>query len=179
MIEAWRDIPGYEGYYQASTFGNIKSLERVITQKHDNTLYSRVQKSKILRPGTDKKEGHLKVVLAINNIRKTYRVHILVMLTFKGKRPEGELIRHLNGKPDDNSLDNLSYGSKYENVLDVFRIGKAWKILYLNEVFEIKNLLNNGMRNIDIAWLYGVSKAEISDIKRKRRFGWAEEGVDI
>lgn len=179
MEEAWRDIPGYEGYYQASTLGRIRSLDREITQKHGDTIYMRLRKGKILKPSSDKKEGHMKLVLAINTMRKTYHVHTLVMLTFIGNRSEEELIRHLNGNPEDNRLSNLAYGSKYENVLDVFRIGKAWKVLNLNEVFEIKKLLKEGMRNVDIAWLYGVSKEAISDIKRKRRFGWAEEGVKI
>lgn len=179
MKEAWRDIPGYEGYYQASNLGRIKSLDRKIIQIHGNTSYTRVQKSKILNPSPDKKEGHMKLVLAINTIRKTYHVHTLVMLTFIGARPKCELIRHLDGNPENNNLSNLAYGSKHENVLDVFRIGKAWKILNLNDVIEIKKLLNAGIRNIDIAWLYGVSKENISDIKRERRFSWAKEGVKI
>lgn len=179
VIETWRDIPGYEARYQASDLGNIRSLEREIKQFHGEKKYTRILKNRILRPSADKKEGHMKLVLCNNTKRKTYTVHVLVMLAFKGPRPENKLIRHLDGKPENNRLDNLCYGSRHDNVLDVYRIGQAWGILHIDDVFEIRKLLQNGMKNKDIAKLYGVSPVCISNIKRRRRFSWAQEGAKI
>ena len=76
MEEIWKDIENYEGLYQISNLGNVRSVDRIVNagSKNNNKV---VKKGKILNPVKDK-DGYLKVSLSKNNIRKNYFVHRLV-----------------------------------------------------------------------------------------------------
>ena len=67
MKEIWKDIPNYEGFYQISNLGNVRSVDRIVNAgiKNNNKV---VKKGKILNPVKDK-DGYLKVSLSKNNIR--------------------------------------------------------------------------------------------------------------
>ena len=118
--EIWRDIPEYRGYYQASTLGRIRSVDRVIIYKNGcKRFYKGVIKAQ--RPGS---HDYWTVTLGRNSQAKTYTVHKLITLTFLGPCPEGQRVRHgLNGGLD-NSLANLCYGTvKQDHLLDKRRDG--------------------------------------------------------
>lgn len=120
MIELWRDIPGYEGLYQASSLGRIRSLDREIIANYKNgKTQIRHYKGQILAPGRYNKDGHLSVVLGKGTSGKP--VHSLVALTFIGTRPKDCDVRHVDGNPANNRLDNLMYGTRTQNILDVYR----------------------------------------------------------
>ena len=99
--EIWKDIPGYEGIYQASNFGRIRSLKR--------------NKALILKPGRCG-SGYCKVKLWLNNVAKDLSVHRLVWTAFNGPIPEGLQINHLNEIKSDNRLENLSLCTPKENM---------------------------------------------------------------
>src|SRR3990167_2148632 len=107
--EIWKDIPEWEGFYQVSNLGRIKSLKRVVP--HTHTVYS-TQKEKILKPASDRK-GYKYICLYRNHISKIKKVHRLVLLAFKHDSPL--TVNHINGVVDDNSLINLEYLSAIEN----------------------------------------------------------------
>ena len=112
-IEIWKDIEGYEGIYQISNFGNVKSLSRYINNKH-NTLS--LTKEKIMKLCNDK-DGYRLVSLIKNNNAKTCRVHFLVAKAFlKFKNNESYVIDHINNIKGDNRVSNLQYISFRENV---------------------------------------------------------------
>ena len=120
MLENWFNIPDYEGFYQASDEGNIRSLDRQVSYgRHGRCFYS----GRVLRK-TKLKKGYLIVKLAKKGVKKTRYVHELTLLACIGKRPftidRGE-IRHLNGDKDDNRLANLAYGTVKENAADRVR----------------------------------------------------------
>lgn len=102
MSEQWRDIPRYEGLYQAGDQGNIRSVVRKNTE--------RVQKT-ILNKGTTGK-GRQHVMLSKDGIRQTYTVHKLVLSTWAGAPTMNEVVHHINGVKHDNRLDNLTYRKK-------------------------------------------------------------------
>src|SRR5690606_23518834 len=111
---------------QVSSLGRVRSLTRQITQiGRGGNPFTRTIKGRILRPGRYCSSGHVSVVLKKGSIGKP--VHQLVMLAFKGPTPAGEEIRHLNGIPTDNRLSNLAFGTRTDNILDVYRIGKRWR----------------------------------------------------
>ena len=178
MIEAWRDIPGYGDYYQASNLGKIKSLDRVVMQKSRwGTVTRTLRKGRFLKFVVTN-GGYLRVNLSVGEKRKILRIHTLVMLAFVGSRPENELVRHLDGNPKNNRLDNLMYGGSRANVIDIYRCGKTNGVLTINQVLEIRELLKNGSNNIDLAEKYGVGKESIRDIKNRKTFNWlGDDGV--
>ena len=101
-MEEWRDIPRFNGWYQASNLGRIRSL-----------FYNggRRKTPKILKL-RKRKDGYLDI--NIMHVKKL--VHVLVWEAFNGPVPDGYEINHINCVRDDNSLDNLSIMSHYDNV---------------------------------------------------------------
>lgn len=107
MTERWRRIPGYS-MYEASDAGRIRSYA--------------LSRPRILQGHVSR--GYVKVKL-ISDAGKTYEhfAHRLVLLTFVGPSPAGMECRHLNGKSQDNRLDNLRWGTPTENQMDRIRHG--------------------------------------------------------
>ena len=100
-IEWWKPIPGYEGYYAASTKGRVRNLKT----------------GKILKQtscGASLK--YRKVGLHVGGVRKLCRVHKLVWITFKGEIPEGYEINHIDEDPGNNALYNLELLTHKENI---------------------------------------------------------------
>ena len=113
----WRPVPGWEGHYEVSNHGQVRSLERTATN-------GRVIAPRLLQP-TRNQDGYLVVGFRRegNQIRQAMTVHKAVMLAFVGPRPEGQEVRHLDGNPGHNKLSNLRYGTRSENNLDAVRHG--------------------------------------------------------
>lgn len=108
--EEWKPVVGYEGYYEASSYGNIRSLPRTTT------------KGKVLKQHINSRNGYAYVSLSKNNIRKTRRVHRLIAAAFWGDSPEMQ-INHKNGVKTDNRLDNLEYCTQSDNMKHAYRTG--------------------------------------------------------
>lgn len=113
MEEYFKDIPGYEGYYQASNYGRIKSLARIIKGKANGT---RVLKEKILKPDRYKKTQYQAVRLSRNGETKHMLVSHLIYLTFKGPIPSGMIVNHINEDPTDNRPENLNVMFQKDNL---------------------------------------------------------------
>ena len=168
--EIWKDIPGYEGKYQASSLGRIKSLERTVCSSNQAATFDFTLKERILRPGNRDKCGHMSVVL--NDPRKAYGVHQLVMLAFAGEPPSGFYVLHNNGNPADNRLSNLRYDTQSENLIDVFRQGRVLKKLSAEDAEQIKFGLCCKISCRELGEMYGVVHQTISKIKNGARFSW-------
>ena len=167
--EIWKDIPGYEGKYQASTYGRIRSLTRQITQlSRYGTPFTRTIIGRILRAAGSKRDPHLYVVLGHG--ANGSPVHQLVAHTFLGSQPPKSDVRHLDGNPLNNHVENLAYGSRTENILDVLRNGHAWRKLTYQQVQEIYTRLNEGEIGATLAREYGVSDTIICAIRKGRVF---------
>ena len=102
--EEWRDIPGYEGIYQVSSFGNVKSLG------NDKT-----KKEKLLKPNIDR--GYYKVGLFKNGKKKTFKIHQLVATCFHNHKPNGYeiVVNHIDNNQLNNHKDNLELVSPRYN----------------------------------------------------------------
>ena len=164
--EIWKDIPGYEGAYQVSSLGRVRSLDRQITTK---TGITRNMPGKVLSPGVY--DGHTAVVLGR---RRFHPVHHLVAVTFLGPRPSGMQICHTNGDPADNRVENLRYDTPHENSIDVYRIGRAIHKLTAEDALDIRKRLAAGETGASLAREYGVSQVAISRVKLRRSFWWLE-----
>lgn len=117
--EEWRPVPGYEGIYEVSSLGRVRSLPRERICK--NGVVKKL-KGKFLRQ-SESAGGYLKVGLWDERGGRTFHVHKVVMLGFVGEPPHGLEVRHLDGNNKNNTLDNLKYGTCSENHLDRVRHG--------------------------------------------------------
>ena len=108
MTELWRDINGYEGLYQVSNYGRVRSISV-------RNQYGEKQRIKILKQH-DNGRGYLKVSLSKNGKVKHSRVHRLVAEAFLFN-PIGLLeINHINFNTYDNNVDNLEWISHEDNI---------------------------------------------------------------
>jgi len=101
-------------------------------------------------------------------------VHQLILKTFIGEPPEGMEVLHVNGDPSDNRLSNLRYGTRTDNILDVYRQGGRWRKLSLEDVEAIRFGLCCDIKGTDLAYMFNVSQSVISAIKHRRSFAWLQ-----
>jgi hypothetical protein len=117
--ERWLPVPGYEGSYEVSDFGNVRSVPRVRNCRNGTRLAPGCD----LKPFPDQ-SGYPWVRLSLPDKSVARRVHTLVLAAFVGPRPAGMVIRHLNGIESDNRLENLRYGTHSENSKDIVLHGR-------------------------------------------------------
>lgn len=171
VLENWKDIPGYEGLYQVSDMGRVKSLKRKAHNPHNGLV---TVHEKILSTGQTY-SGHLNVVLCKDGTRKTKLVHMLVMSTFRGLPQKGCEVRHLNSDPTDNRLCNLKYGTRAENHIDASALGRLGRQkLTPDEVREIRKRVADGELQKDLALEYGIHKDNICRICKRKVYSWVD-----
>ena len=117
--EEWRDIAGYEGYYQVSSLGRVRSLRRKVRHGFDGRL--REVPSRILKVCESGK--YPRVGLALDGRGRTHAVHRLVAETFLGPAPKGAEVLHANDVGTDNRVENLRWGTRSENLRDAVSNG--------------------------------------------------------
>jgi hypothetical protein len=125
MQEEWKAVIGFEGWYEVSTQGRVRSLERTVEQgapyMASGKKLLRLQGT-ILKPYNASRYGHKNVRLYMRKEGKRgfkdSGVHRLVLEAFVGPPPEGMECRHLNGNASDNRLDNLAWGTHQQNMDD-------------------------------------------------------------
>lgn len=173
MEEIWKDIPGYEGLYQASSDGRVKSLsrERFRNRKDGTTEWFGTIKERVLTSSINKR-GYYYVVLRKDGRDLTREVHGLVALAFLGPRPLEYQVRHLDGDRLNNHVSNLRYGSRSENQLDIYSYRGYHHKLTVEDVQDIRERLQKGEKVRGIAALYGVSESNISCIKHGGTYKW-------
>lgn len=135
MKEIWKDIPDYEGLYQASNFGRVRSVDRYIKQYNGYNYSTRIYKGRILKCNIGN-SGYLKVILQKKGKRRTYNVHRLVANTFILNPNNYPQINHKDENKLNNNINNLEWCTSTYNI-------------------------NFGNRNIKVSnKLIGVSKSE-------------------
>lgn len=121
MPERWLPIAGYEGMYEVSDLGRVRSLERIVR----NRVGLMKKPERILKPQINRdRGGYLQVTLFRDGKWKTKKIHTLVLETFVGPRPPGRESLHANDIETDNRLTNLSWGTRSQNMLDQVKNGR-------------------------------------------------------
>lgn len=178
MSEIWKDIPGYEGRYQASTYGRIRGKDRTmtITPKDGKAQYTRTVTGRVLSTCLGS-NGYPYVGLRQTQDagNATYvPVFHLVASTFLGPRPEDAEICHTDGNRLNSSVENLRYDTRKENHIDVYRCGGRYGKLSVEEAKDVKRRLARGESKSSIARLYDVSHTAIRYIAKGEHFGWLD-----
>lgn len=114
VTEIWKDIPGYEGYYQASSLGRVKSVDRPLYTSNHNGPYTTTLKGRVLKL-FPKNNGYLKIILCKDGIQKTWYVHRLIALTFHSKKIDGFQVDHIDAIRSNNYASNLRICTCSEN----------------------------------------------------------------
>lgn len=114
-MESWKPVVGYEGIYEVSDLGRIRSLARLDSRGR--------RRSAKIRALSRQKSGHLTVGLCRSGAKKSAGVHRLVLEAFVGPCPPGMEACHWNDIPDDNRLENLRWDTRSANAADSVRNG--------------------------------------------------------
>ena len=164
MIEEWRPVVGYEGLYEVSSYGRVRSVDR-----YDNRNCFR--KGKVLSPGI-KPDGYLTVVLSCNGKCKTINVHRLVAQVFIENPDNLPEVNHKDEDKTNNNVDNLewcsrkynvNYGSRKDKVKDTKIKNGYWTGLSKE---EYRKKYNQDRKEYRKKW-YQENKDKICDSKRK------------
>lgn len=116
--ERWKPVKGYEGIYEVSDHGRVRSLDRtVLRNEHEMKQKGRILKQYALRG------KHRMVKMARNGTRRNAYVHQLVATAFIGERPEGMEVCHWDDNPQNNHVSNLRWGTHGDNMRDMNRNG--------------------------------------------------------
>lgn len=167
MKEEWKDIPGFDGRYQASTLGRIRRA------KNKNG----VPAGKILRPSSKRKYQNVTLYTSSGRVYST--VHRLIARVFIGECPENLEVNHKNGNTHDNRIVNLEYVTKSENMKHAYHVLKTAKMttkrakgegagsskLTDKQVLIIRKLYKEGDHSMRaLAKMYGITNQNVCRI---------------
>lgn len=156
MIENWLPVVGYEGYYEVSDFGNVRSV------RYDN--HGEIVYSKLLKPAV-KPRGYLGVVLSKQNITSNKLVHRLVASSFIQNPTHLPEVNHIDGDKTNNAVSNLEWVNGSENLYHAyqnglkFKHGKSVICIETGEVFDSVKSANER---------FGVTHYHIADVCNRR-----------
>lgn len=174
-MEIWKDVPGYEGHYQVSDHGRVKSLAREVPVPRTRWGSPGVRKinEAVMSLQTD---GRNRVFVALRkgSAAKRFTVASLVAAAFIGPRPEGLLVLHGDGDSTNNRAVNLRYGTHVDNMDDARSHGtltqgeKQWLAKLTAD--EVKFIRVTNLSGAYLAAQYGVTPACISAIRQRKNW---------
>lgn len=174
--EVWKDIKGFEGLYQISNYGRVKSLTRVITEKPTGKTYT--LKGRVMKPRKNNKSGYYQACMRKDGKYHYLYIHRLVADAFiKGT---GDEVNHIDCNKGNNYYKNLEWCDKKGNVIHAVKNKRYVRgeshhttSLKSDEVLKIKRLLKESdLTQKQIAAKFNTTKANISDIKREVTWKW-------
>ncbi len=174
-LERWLPVVGFEGSYEVSNQGRVKSLARVTVDGH--RLKERIMK---LSPSTT---GYLQVNLRKDGRYHARKVHSLVAEAFIGPRPAGMHIRHGSTDRTDNRAANLSYGTRADNEADKVRDGVSNRgercgsaRLTREQVLLARRLVASGPKGTckRLAREWGVAQSTLSLAVTGKNWAWLD-----
>lgn len=168
--EKWCDIEGFEGFYQASSLGNIRSVDRYVERSDGRLVFC---KGRVLSTFQGTTCNYLSVQLSKHNTPSKHLVHRLIAKTFLGLRPDSDLeVNHIDGNRHNNRVDNLEIVSHQQNIDHSVATGlkndygekHAHAKLTNQQAADIRDMWKRGVKQKDMAEMYGVHKQVICNI---------------
>lgn len=174
MEERWLPVVGFEGFYEVSNQGRVRSLPRVVPHPTSGKL---TIKERMVKASLGAQMKYPMVNLWRDNKGHSKYVHALVLESFVGPRPTGQDACHKDGTKGNNCLSNLRWDTRKGNVADAYSHGTAlygdrapWSKLNLDQVLQIRGDKRSGRV---IAEQYGVCRQTIDDIRRGKNWSRA------
>jgi len=159
----WKAIGGYEGQYEVSSRGEIRSLDRIMP-------HGVFRRGRPMRTKRDR-NGYLTVGLRAHGVQKTLKVHRIVLDAFYGPCPPGHLCGHFNGIRDDNRIENLAWITPKENIRHMDEVHFTRKArrgeevhfskLCASDVIRIREASVFGAKRADLAKVFGIDRATV------------------
>lgn len=161
-MEIWKSVAGYEGAYEVSSAGRVRSVDRSVAGKGDAL---RNIGGRILLPAPNR-HGYLSVSLWGNNIGKTLAVHKLVAMAFCQAKNGSTHVNHIDSCRSNNHSTNLEWVTRSENMSHASRYGmlrasanpKRANKLTLEDVRKIRELRSQGASYVFIGRKFSVSR---------------------
>lgn len=152
--EIWKAIKGFEGSYEVSNYGRVRSLDRTITFVRNGALSSRVIKACIRKPKVDK-DGYYEYCLTVNSEKTYIRGHRLVAQAFVPNPNKLPLVDHKNNIHNCNVAWNLQWLTNAQNIIKYYAVDddskqKPLSALTKDEWLVVGELYNSGMLYEDI-----------------------------
>lgn len=163
VAEEWRSVEGYEGIYEVSSLGNVRSLDRVVIDKRGARYRYR---GRTIKSSKCKMWGYWRLLLCQGCKCSSFQVHALVARAFLGAKPDGMQTNHIDGNKDNNAASNLEYVTATDNCRHYVALGLRNTMkgerhigakVTTDQVREIRRLRNGGMILKEIAEKFGVS----------------------
>lgn len=166
MEEVWKDIPDFEGLYQVSNYGKVKSLER--TKQGCLEFY---RPDKLLKPGLSH-NGYQSIHLCNKDKKKSWRVNRLVATVFIPNPDNKPQVNHIDGNKLNNRADNLEWSSPKENTHHAIRTGLSDVKGESNGCAKLTNedvlfIRSCGLQTKVLVEKFGVYRTLIQRIRRK------------
>ena len=167
MSEIWKPVVGFEGAYEVSDLGRVRSLDRVVMRSDGRR--TRIKGCAIKGSNALEKAPYIVVTFPRNERRY---VQDLVMAAFVGPKPNGALTLHGNDIKHDNRLSNLYYGDQCQNMADKDRNGnQAWAEKHQSASFSDASVrkvrgLKGAMSAVGVSALIGMSDGYVRAIWR-------------
>lgn len=176
MDEVWKDITGYEGLYQISNYGRVKSLERKV--RHNYGKFRTVPE-KILKPSPDG-DGYLYVSLSKEGKKKNPKIHKLVALHFLSNPDNLPQVNHIDENKDNNVVTNLEWCTslhnlQHSNVISKGNTARAKAIIQKSLTGEIINefcSISEARRKLGLKSHAGIVKCCKGEQKTSHGYKW-------
>jgi hypothetical protein len=118
-VETWRPVVDLEGIFEVSDWGQLRSVDRLVVRSNGRSFQLR---GRVLKLFPDV-SGYLGTTVRVDGQPIRLCAHVEVAAAFIGPRPEGLVVRHLDGDPQRNDLQNLAYGTPSESIMGIIRRG--------------------------------------------------------
>lgn len=171
-MEIWKPIPDYEGFYEVSNLGRVRSVSRFVMNHYTKEW----REGKVLKPYVTP-QGYYNVKLSKLGVKDKHNIHRLVASAFIPNCENKRTVNHKNGIKTDNRVENLEWATYSENIKHAYDNGlkerKATSFAENHHKTNLKNtdvvdIYNSTLSTKELSIKYGISYDVIQKIRLKK-----------